>query len=1104
MIKKASVCCLPKIMALILTVLVSISVSAQTIKANLGKTTVKNAIEYLQGEYGYSVVVRTDKLNLGKTVNLNVDSSSIEDILKILFEGQNVVFSVEGKRISVSKKTDVQSAVITIQGKIIDEEAYPLMGAVIIEEGTKNSAVADVEGCFRMDVNREGTLLIQFLGYEDELVKISQENDFTISLTPKSMSLDEAVAVGYGSMTRRDITSAVGSFKPKPSERRDVLSVDQLIQGRVAGVNISTASGVPGASSRVSIRGIGSLNAGNEPLYVVDGIPLTSTSGDTGAWSHGESMTGLATINPADIESVEVLKDAASAAIYGSRGTNGVIIITTKQGKKGTPKVGFDASMSIGKLARTSTLDLASPDLLIETLNEGIDNYNIQYGKSIERLINPAPGQVTHNWLNDVLRTAFSRNISMSISGGTDNVMYYVSGGVKHQEGVSKGNDLDQYFLKTNVTGKIRPWVSFGVNSLLSYTHNARVASGYSGLNEIKAAVEQYPWDKPFLPNGEWATSQNILVNNNPLQAMEESDVWIKTYRALSTVYLQFHILPGLEFKTSIGEDFQSLEEHIYYTSRHQQALPTTDNPLGGQLIDSRKNRASLLWENTLSFDKKFDFGMSLNAVLGHSYQYDFNSMASQTGQGFASDTFDVNSVASIQKSLSSSFSEFALQSFFGRLSINHKNRYVASFTLRADGSSKFAPEYRYGYFPSASIGWNVNEENWWKDKSITFKVRASIGATGNQGGIGAYAYQALASGGINYNGVSGLGLSTAGNRELKWETAVQQDFGVDLSFWKGALSITADIYNKDTRNLLYSKPTMATTGYSTYTCNIGAMNNRGLELTLAANAGGRDFRWRGDFNISFVKNKLTQLLDDNDVITPDSFHGLKVGEEVGSFYMIKMLGIYQHDEDVPQYLYENEGVRAGDVIFDDYNEDGKIDANDRQFVGSANPNFSGGFNNTFTFRNFELSAFITYSYGNKVYEYWTGGLRLGNGNWPQLKSVCESRWTGPGTTNTTPRAIYSCTWNSTRFVNTRFLHDASYARLRSVTLGYNIPSRFLKKAKIDALRVYLQGDNLFVLTPWPYLDPEVSVSSNAATYGYDWLNPSQPRTFLIGVNLKF
>lgn len=1080
---------------------------------SLDKVTVRKALEHLQREYNYSVNVRSDEIDIDRVVSVKSQGATLTSVLNQIFAGQDVEYSINGTSVSVKAKkavAPVKPASRQITGVVVDEESMPLAGAAILEKGTNNGVIADLDGKYTITPTTASPVLVfSFFGYGDEEIAVGKSSVVDAKLTPQSLSLDDVVVVGYGTMTRRDITSAVSSFKPKPSERREVLSVDQMLQGRVAGVNITTASGIPGASSRVSIRGIGSLNAGNEPLYVIDGVILSTTSGDTGAYGAGESMSGLATVNPSDIESIEVLKDAASAAIYGSRATNGVIIITTKSGKKGAPKVAVDASVTMGQQPRTHTLELASGDLLIEVFNEGIDNYNRQFGQNIERFINPMPGKPAYDWLGSVLRTSWSHNITASISGGTDNTKYYVSGTYKHTEGTAVDNDMNQYSLKANVSGKVKPWLSFGVNTMLSYSKNSRVASGYSGHNVIKAAVEQYPWHEPFLPNGDWATSKNILVNNNALQAIKESDVWIKTYRALSSAFLEFHIIPGLNFKTNLGEDYQSLEEHVYFTAKHASGYPTEDNPMGGRLTDARVNRVSLLWDNTLSYDKSFDMGLNLGAVLGHSMQIYESSTATQTGLGFPSASFDVNAVAATFEDVSSSKSAYALQSFFGRVNLNYKNRYVGTFTVRTDGSSKFAPEHRWGWFPSASLGWNINEEQWWNSEDISLKVRASVGATGNQGGIGAYAYQALASGGINYGGQNGLGLTTAGNRDLKWETAIQENVGIDASFWKGALSVTVDLFNKDTQNLLYQKPTMVTTGYTSQMCNIGAMNNKGIEIALAANAGKNHFRWHADFNISFIRNKLTKLLDDNEIITPSGFHGLKVGEEVGSFYMVKMLGIYQHDEDVPEYLYENEGVRAGDVIYEDISgpdgvPDGKIDANDRQFVGSANPKFSGGFNNTFSWKGLELGVFLTYSYGQQVYEYWTGGLRLGNGQWPQLRSVCENRWTGPGTTNTTPRAIYGQTWNSTKFVNTRFLHDASYLRIRSVSLGYNFPSRLLQKAKIDALRIYFQADNLYVFTPWPYLDPEVSVSSNAATYGYDWLNPGQPRTFSLGFNIKF
>lgn len=1096
---------------IIMLLCLTYTMSAQNITISMDNITVRNAIEYLQREYKYSFSIGIDDVAMEEKVSIHADKASVKDVLNQIFVGQKVEISIKGKSIIVNARKDtnlIKQKVITqsnriVKGVILDEDSEVLAGAVILENGTENTAISDIDGEFEIVLKDPNSVLtVSFFGYRDaEVIPNPKLEKVTVRMQTKPFSLDDAVVVGYGSMTRRDITSAIGSFKPKASEKRDVLSVDQLLQGRVAGVNISTSSGVLGSSSRVSIRGTGSLSASNEPLYVVDGVPIISTAGDAGAFGEGESMTGLASLNTSDIESIEVLKDAASAAIYGSRATNGVILITTKTGRIGAPKISVDMNASISNLPRLKKLEMADSNLLMEVLNEAVDNYNLQNGQNMSRFINPMPDMPAHDWLNDVLRTAFSRNLTASISGGKEDIKYYVSGTYKHAEGVAIDNELDQYSLITNVSGKAKPWLSYGANMQLSYTDNSRVSSGYSGWNFIKAAVEQYPWDEPYLPNKEWATSRNVLVNNNPLQAIKESDVWVKTYRALSSAFLEFHIIKGLNFKTTLSEDFQNLEDHVYLTKNHQGGYPTKDNPSGGILTDVRMNNLALNWDNTLTYTNAFECGLALDAMLGYSLQTYTESKAAQTGIGFPSPSFDVNSVASSYEGISTYIGQEAMQSVFGRVNLNYKNRYVMTLTLRTDGSSKFAPEHRWGVFPSASIGWNMDEEKWWRNNGTSLKIRASVGETGNQSGISKYAYQDVASGGFNYNGNSGLGLTLTGNRDLKWESALQENFGIDFSMLRGAFAVSLDLFNKDTYNLIYSKPVMITTGRSRMLCNIGSMNNKGLELSLAANAGKRDFRWHADFNIAFIKNKLTKLLDNSEIIHNSNFHALKVGEEVGTFYMVKMIGIYQTDDEVPEYLYQNEGVRAGDVKYEDINNDGKINADDRQFVGSANPIFSGGFNTTFSYKGWDLAAFFTYSYGNKVYEVWNGGLRLGDGIWPQLKSVCESRWTGQGTSNDTPRAIWGNSWNSTKFESTRFLHDASYLRMRTLTLSYNFT---FKKAKIDNLRLYLQADNLFILTKWPYLDPEVSYNNNPATRGLDWLNPGQPRTFSFGLNIKF
>ena len=375
---------------------------------------------------------------------------------------------------------------------------------------------------------------------------------------------------------------------------------------------------------------------------------------------------------------------------------------------------------------------------------------------------------------------------------------------------------------------------------------------------------------------------------------------------------------------------------------------------------------------------------------------------------------------------------------------------------------------------------------------------------TGNQGGIGAYAYQTLANGGYNYLNENGIALMTQGNRDLRWEKASQYDIGADLSFWSGALTVSADLFQKDTKDLLYNKPTSAVSGFTYKISNIGSMRNRGIELTIGSELSGHGVLWKGDFNISFIKNRLTSLLDDNDIVTTDDYHALKVDEEVGSFYMIRMLGIYQDDSQVPETLYK-QGIRAGDVIYEDVNGDGEIDTvNDSQFVGSANPVFSGGLNNSISWKGFDLSLFLTFSYGNKIYQTWTGGLRLGNGEWPAQRSEALARWTGPGTSSSVPRAIYGMSWNSTKFKSTRFLHDASYLRCRNLSLGYTIPPDKSRMAGMTSIRVYVAADNLFLISPYRYIDPEVNTSLDATKMGLDCMWIPQPRSFTFGVTVKF
>ena len=944
-----------------------------------------------------------------------------------------------------------------------------------------------------MEAIFQGKLILVVLSEkaQSESLSAKDEKDIYVNM------LEEAVVVGYGTMQKKDITSAISTYRPLEKGERQVGCPDALLQGRVAGVNVTASSGTPGSRNRVSIRGIGSLTAGNEPLYVVDGIPLSNTSADAGKWG-GETLNPLADINPADIESIQILKDAASAAIYGSRGTNGVILITTKKGYKGAPKVTADASTSISYIPNLKKLAVADADLYLQVQNEAIDNYNRQTGSSVSHLSNPFPDRAQFNWTDVVFRTAFTWNGNLSVSGGSQRNRYYISANARQNQGTVIGSRLDKYGVKATVTSDIRDWLSVGMNLTASHTYSDRVPDGNMGTSILTHALEHRPWDTPYHPDGSYTIKDVDLLHYNLIQAINEQDVYNRNFRMFGSAYLSVTPIKGLKFKTSIGGDFMYAEDHIYYTAKHMYGNSV------GLLTDARKAYTSVVIDNILSYGCSSTRGFAMDIMLGHSFQKDASSTASQTGQGFPSSDFDVNSVAAEYTDVTSGMSSWALQSFMFRTTLKYQSRYLLTLTARADGSSKFARENRYGFFPSASAGWVVSKEPFWTAHRTEFKLRTSFGVTGNQGGIGAYAYQALANGGYNYLNENGIALMTQGNRDLRWEKASQYDIGADLSFWSGALTVSADLFQKDTKDLLYNKPTSAVSGFTYRTSNIGSMRNRGLELTIGSELSGYGILWKGDFNISFIKNRLTSLLDDNDIVTTDDYHALKVDEEVGSFYMIRMLGIYQDDSQVPETLYK-QGVRAGDVIYEDVNGDGEIDTvNDSQFVGSANPVFSGGLNNSISWKGFDLSLFLTFSYGNKIYQTWTGGLRLGNGEWPAQRSEALARWTGPGTSRSVPRAIYGMSWNSTKFKSTRFLHDASYLRCRNLSLGYTIPPDKSRMAGMTSIRVYVAADNLFLISPYRYIDPEVNTSLDATKMGLDCMWTPQPRSFTFGVTVKF
>jgi len=847
----------------------------------------------------------------------------------------------------------------------------------------------------------------------------------------------------------------------------------------------------------MSIRGISSISAGNEPLYVIDGIPITNE--DANIFNFGETMSSMATIAVNDIESIEVLKDAASAAIYGSRASNGVVLITTKSGREGKATLRLNFQAGISQFPNLRRVKMANSKQYIEAYNEGVDNYNRQYGYQVGdadyqvHIQNPFGTMPDTDWMKIGTQLGWSYNVDVSVSGGNAKTTYYVGGSYNDQTGVIRTNAMRKANLKAKVTQKFAKWLEVGANVSGNYMKNDQIPGSNIGSSILERLIHQRPIDHVYTPGGGYYTGGTPqLTFHNPVQILDEQIAYIENYRILGNFFAKFNFFDDkLQIQANYNADLSFTYDYTYYNENHPYGTGV------GRLVEAYRHVPNTTFEVYANYNDKFG-DVDFSAMLGHSYQDVTRKQNYVDVRGFPSPSFNIVNAAAEFYNVTGTLNEYAMESYFGRITAGYKDRYMLTATLRTDGSSKFAPENRWGWFPSVSFGWNLGNEPFMEDSGIDLKFRASYGRTGNQEGISPWAYHAKMSGGKNYGGQSGIAVSDFGNRNLRWEKADQYDVGFDLAFLKGKVNMIFDIYQKNTFDLLYNKPVAAHTGTTSTLSNIGSIRNRGVEFTLNTHFNfGKHFSWLSQFNISHNKNIIKSLTGE-DIIGSNRI--LRAGEEVGSWYVFEQLGIYQYDGEVPDPQYAD-GIRAGDVKWRDVNNDGQVTDEDRVIQGSSNPKFFGGWNNTFKWKGLRLDVFFTYQYGNKVLAEWMiNAARLSHTS-NVLASQVENRWTGPGSTNEYPRAIFNRATPNVRN-SSRILHDGSFIRLRSLVLGYEFPAAITSKLRMKGLRIYFQGDNLFLISKYPGWDPDVSKDLNPLYYGVDRLTVPQPRMFTFGINI--
>lgn len=1005
-----------------------------------------------------------------------------------------------------------------IAGKVMNENGEPLSGVSVTLKGSKRGVATNAAGEFSINAGSSGILIISYVGYEKKEVAINGQRTLTITLSEENTQLNQVVVIGYGTVKKSDLTGSVVSVKAEDLKASPVTSFDQALEGRAAGVQVTQQSGKPGAETSIRIRGTTSINAGNEPLYVVDGMLINSDAADmsTGV-TLGPRISALASINPNDIESIEILKDASATAIYGSRGANGVVIITTKRGREGRNTVSFDTYYSLQEIA--NKVEVLNAEQFANFVNEAKMNAD-----ATPIYVNPKNLGVGTDWQNELFRRAPMSSYQLSFSGGDEKTKYSISGGYFDQDGIIINSNFKRYTFRTNIDRVVNKWLTVGSNvSYARVTSNGVLTNAGTIVPGVVTAALLF---NPVLPVYDSTIKGGYTYENdrgktlgNPIADAREYNSYTTSSRFIGNFYTRAKITNDLEFKTTFGLDAFNDKENSFGPN----FLKRTQASLGEAAIGTVQGM-TWLNENTFTYNKTIGDKHQITALAGFTAQqfqneslfaYAFEFPDNRTGY------HNIGAGLRPQKPVNGE-SKWSLVSFLGRVNYSFNDRYLFTVTGRADGSSKFAEGHKYGFFPSGAFAWRMKQEEFMQsvDFISDMKLRISYGVIGNQA---IPPYQSLALIGPYSEGVfnssqgsevyTGLEPLSYVNKSLKWESTRQFDVGIDLSLFNNRLSITADYYTKLTYDLLLSTPIPTTSGFSTTLLNVGNISNKGVDLQVnSINTTGK-FRWTTTLNFSRNKNSVTNLNTETDIILAGASL-LRTGQPIGTFYGYIFDGIFQSDQEAatspvligqePTAADPAARAKAGDRRYRDINKDGKIDANDRTILGSAQPDFTWGLNNSFSWNNFDVSIFFQGSQGNKMANFNSYDLLNFTGQNNVLAEAALNRWTPENHSNKYPRALSTGSLDVGIF-SSAIVEDASYIRLKTINLGYRIPDHVVRKTGLSSFRIYASATNLLTWTNYTGYDPEANTYGTSTTLiGIDAGGYPQSKIFTLGLNIGF
>lgn len=1045
---------------------------------------------------------------------------------------------------------------VPVSGTVSDQTG-PVIGARVIEKGTTNGTMTDNDGHFTLTVSKGAVIEISSIGYKTQEITVGAQTNFTVTLSEDNEFLDEVVVVGYGSMKKSDLAGASVSMKESDLKGSIISSLDQSLQGRAAGVTAVTTSGAPGSSSSIRVRGQATINANAEPLYVIDGV-IVQGGGNTGAdFGLGDALgngkvstiSPLSTINPADIVSMEILKDASATAIYGAQGANGVVLITTKHGKSGEAKFSYDGMVAMSRQAvRLNMMNLREYAQYYNEMIEEGDIYETNPYYATPSLL----GKGT-NWQDEIFRTAWQHQHQLSAQGGSDKVQYYVSGSYMDQQGTIIGSNFNRFSVRTNLDAQLKKWLKLGVNATYAITNdNLKLADSNQGL--IYYSLTTIPDIPVYDVNGNYSsTIREGYTSPNPVALAMMDEILLKRKKLSGNIYAELTPIKHITWRTELGFDMGESDANRY--------KPMID--LGGWVRS----------QNSISYQKNSNYFWQLKNYLTYANQWGKHSVTAMVGQecwesrwnylsgsntDLPSDEVHNVALATGTPSISSGFGSSSMASFFTRETYNYGDRYLGTYTYRYDGSSNFGPKNRWAGFHSVALAWRFSNEKFFEPVKKVIdngKLRLGWGQTGNSS-IGSYAWGAAIT---RMPSALGMGFrpSNIPNTSIRWESQEQYNVGLDLGFFNGRLNLTVDAYYKKSDDMLMSMQLpsyMGTQGNGSSKLNApkgnyGSIENKGLEITLDAHPVQlKNFSWDSNFQISFNKNKLLSLSDtENATLVGYGQWGdvvcvSEIGKPLYNFYGYKVEGVYKDLDDIQNSAkpakYPSDGVFSrgntvwvGDIKYKDVDENGVIDERDRTDIGSPLPKFTFGWTNTFRYKNLDLSIFLNGSYGNKVMNYNSLTLTHMNSTWTnQLQSVVSkrarlepidptivyadgSKWfdhidnvrvKNPGTK--IPHTSINDPNDNDR-ISDRYVEDGSFLRIKNITLGYTFPKALLNKAKIENLRVYVNIQNLYTFTKYTGYDPEVGAStqdSTGLTYGLDNGRYPSPAMYSFGLNITF